>query len=132
MKFSAKQYATALFDALAGTATKDHDKVLDNFVNVLAIHNDLKLFDNIAEEFHKMELEAKGQKSVDVTSAKPLDRESEKQLVKELNELLNTKVELKKKVDAGLVGGVVIQMEDTVIDASVKRTLENLKGKLEE
>ncbi len=130
MKFSAKQYATALFDALNGAAPNDHDKVLDNFVKLLAKNNDLKKFEEISEEFHKIELKLKGETVAEVTTARPLDHDTEKQLVKDLNELVKGKVELKKKVDAGIVGGVIIQMEDTVIDASVKRTLENLKSDL--
>ncbi|HYE22218.1 MAG TPA: ATP synthase F1 subunit delta [Verrucomicrobiae bacterium] len=132
MKPSAKQYAQALFETLQSTNPKDQNQVLENFVKALAENNDLKMFDQIEEEFHRLELAAKGTTMANVTSAKPLAVDSEKQLVSHLNELVKGKVELKKKIDENLIGGVVIQMEDTVIDASVKRSLEDLKSNLEE
>jgi F0F1-type ATP synthase delta subunit len=39
MKFNSKQYAQALYEALQ--ETKDHDKVVDNFVKILAQNGDL-------------------------------------------------------------------------------------------
>ncbi len=132
MKISPKQYATALHDTLSTTAPKDHDTVLDKFVQVLARNNDLKLFENISGEFHKIELASKGKIQAQVTTAQPLGAAEEKELIHELNELIGKKVELKKKVDAGIVGGVVVQVEDTVIDGSTKRALEDLKNNLSE
>lgn len=130
MKFSAKQYAKALMDAIHETDPKDQDKVLDNFARVLAENNDLRLYDQIAEEFHKLDLAKQGIKQVEVKSAHPLSRENEKAIVDELNKLVKGKIELKKQVDERLIGGVLIQMEDQVIDASVKNQLEQLKNNL--
>jgi F-type H+-transporting ATPase subunit delta len=131
MKYTAKQYAKALMDALETRSPKDQDKILDNFVEVLARNSDLKLYDDISQEFHKLELKAKGITQANVTTAHPLGADAEKKLVKELNEFIKGKVEIKKKVDANLIGGVVVQLEDTLIDASVKRSLEDLKNNLE-
>ena len=130
MKYSAKQYALALFESLAETDPKDSGTVLDNFVKVLAENNDLRLFDEISEEFHKLELNKKGIKQVEVTSAHPLTHENEKEILHELNKLVKGEYELKKKVDENLIGGVVIRMDDKMIDASVKNNLEQLKNNL--
>jgi F-type H+-transporting ATPase subunit delta len=130
MKYSVKQYAEALYDSVGGTHPKDQEKVLDNFVKILVQNNDLRLFDQIADEFHKLELAAKGKTQAEVTSAEPLTPHSEKQLIEQLNHLVKGDVELKKKVDKDLIGGVVVRLEDTVIDASVKRNLEDLKNNL--
>lgn len=132
MKYSAKQYAEALFDSLSVTAPKDQDRVLENFVTTLAQNNDLRLFDLIAEEFHRIELKAKGQTLAKVTTATPLTAQAEKNIIKQLNEAIKGKVEIQKKIDKDLVGGVLIQMEDVQIDASVKHSLENLKNNLSE
>src|SRR3989338_8278666 len=94
---SAKNYAKALFDSLQETAPNDQDKVLDNFVKLLAANNDLRLFSEIESEFHKMELGQKGIKEAEVTTAKPLSRQNEQQIVVELNKLVDSKVELKKQ-----------------------------------
>ncbi|MEJ0021157.1 MAG: ATP synthase F1 subunit delta [Candidatus Doudnabacteria bacterium] len=130
MKFTAKQYAEALFESLEDTDPKHIDIILDNFVAAMSENNDLRMFDDIASEFHKLELAKKGIKEVDVTSAKPLNKENEEQILDELNKLAKGHYELKKKVDEQLVGGVVIKFDDKMIDASVKNNLEQLKNEL--
>jgi F-type H+-transporting ATPase subunit delta len=130
MKFTAKQYAQALHDAVSDTKPADLDKVLDNFAKVLVENGDLRVFEEIAEEFHKLELKAKGIKQVEVISAHPLDSSTERQVLDEMNRLANSKVQIKKKIDENLIGGVVIRMDDLEIDASVKNNLKQLKDNL--
>ena len=132
MKYTAKQYAEALMDSLTDTDPKDQNLVLDNFAAVLASNNDLRMFDDIAAEFHKLELAKKGIKQVEVTSAHPINAENEKEILHELNKLVKGHYELDKKVDEKIIGGVVIRMDDQMIDASVKNNLEELKNNLEE
>jgi F-type H+-transporting ATPase subunit delta len=130
MKFNPKQYAEALWDSLQDTNPKDQSQVLDNFVKVLAENNDIRLFDQISEEFHKLDLNRQGIKQVNVRSAHPLTKENEKAILTELNKLAKTKFELKSVVDERLIGGVVIQMDDQVLDTSLKNQLEQLKESL--
>lgn len=129
-KYTAKQYAKALFESVQSTDKKDIDKVLDNFAKVLSENNDLRMFEQISEEYHNNELEHKGIKPVEVVSAHTLDQNSEKQIVAQLNDLVKQNVEIRKKVDEGLIGGVVIKFDDQIIDASVKNSLDNLKNNL--
>lgn len=117
-------------DSLQDTDPKDQDKVLDNFVKILVENNALRLFDQIAEEFHKLDLAKKGIKQVNVESARPLSRSNERAIIEELNKLARHKIELKKEIDERLIGGVVIQMDDQLIDASVSGQLEQLKENL--
>jgi F-type H+-transporting ATPase subunit delta len=130
MKFTAKQYAQALLESLEATAPADTDKVLDNFVATIAENNDFKLYEEIISEFHKLDLAKKGVKQADVSSAHPLNSENEKQIVEALNDYVKGKVELKKQIDESLIGGVVVRMDDVLIDASVKNSLEQLKKDL--
>ena len=130
MKLTAKQYAQTLFESLQDTNAKDHEKIMDNFVEALKLNNDIKLFDQIEEEYAKLEKAKNGIKIADVTTATPLNKSSEKEIIDELNKLVQGKVELKKKVDEKILGGVVIKLDDTLIDASVKKSLEELKKDL--
>src|SRR3989344_1717164 len=128
MKYTPKQYAATLMEVIDQTAPKDVDAVLDNFVAVLRKNNDLRMFDVITTEFHKLELAKKGITEVDVASVHPLNRDNEQAILDALNKLVKGEVKLKSMVDENLIGGVVIQVEDKVIDASVKTQLSNLKG----
>jgi F-type H+-transporting ATPase subunit delta len=130
MKLTAHQYAKTLHESLQDTNAKDHDKVLDNFAEALALNNDLSMFPEISEEYERLDKASKGITLAEVTSAKPLDKATEKEVLDRLNKIARGKVELKKKIDENVLGGVVIRMEDTLIDASVKKSLEDLKNNL--
>jgi F-type H+-transporting ATPase subunit delta len=132
MKLTAHQYAKTLYESLQDTAPKDYDQILDNFVKALALNNDIGLQEEIFQEFEKLEKGAKGIKIAEVTSAKPLEKHAEKQIIEHLNKMVNAEVELKKKIDEKILGGVVIRLDDTLIDASVKKSLEDLKNNLAE
>ncbi|MBI4049426.1 MAG: ATP synthase F1 subunit delta [Candidatus Doudnabacteria bacterium] len=130
MKFTAKQYAQALYEALQATSPSDTEAVLDNFVQILATNSDLRMFDDIASEFHKQELAVKGVKQAVVTSASPINNANEQAIVEALNKIVKSKIELDKKLDPSLVGGVVVQVDDLFLDSSVKANLEELKESL--
>lgn len=132
MKFTPAQYAQALFESLDGTDPKDIDLVLNNFVQALALNNDLHRFDEIEQEFHKLELAKKGKKLAEVTTAHPISKEAERDIIDELNKLVKGDVEIKKKIDENILGGVMIKMDDQLIDASVKSQLNKLKKDLSE
>lgn len=130
MKYSAKNYAQALMESLESADPKDENQILDNFVKILAENNDLRLFEQISDEFHKLDLNKQGISQVEVTTAHPISRENEQQIIRQLNKIVKGNLELKKKVDEQLIGGVVIRVDDRMIDASVKNNLEQLKKEL--
>ena len=127
-KFTPKDYAQALYDSLHETNPKDHDVVLDNFVKILSQAGDLGKYEAIEKEFKLLEMKQQGISEAKVTVAR--DVEINSGLMKSLNEIIGNKVEIKKQVDAGIVGGVVVRVDDTLIDASIKTQLENLNQEL--
>ncbi len=126
MKFTSKQYAQALYEAVR--ETKDHDKVLDNFVKVLNQNGDLSKHAEIEKEYHLLEMKEQGISEARVTVASDLKINSS--LINQLNEIVGKKVEIKKQVDEGIVGGVIVRVDDTLIDASIKTQLNNLNRSL--
>jgi F-type H+-transporting ATPase subunit delta len=130
MKLTTTQYAQALYDATVETGPKDHDKVLDNFVKILAENGDLPKIDDIEKEFKRIEREAKGIKEVNVTFAHSLENNSK--IMDELNKVVEGKVEFKTTVDESIIGGVVVRVENTLIDGSVKTQLNNLNNQLKQ
>lgn len=130
MKINAKQYAQALLDAVQTTATKDHDKVLDNFVKILSQNGNLGDYQAIEAEYKLLEMNVKGVRQAEITVAREMEINSG--LVHQLNEVLKAKVEIKKKIDAGIIGGVVVRVDDTLIDASVKGQLAKLNQSLKQ
>lgn len=119
-----EQYAKALFEAIAETNPKDHDKVLDNFVEILRQNGDVAKYPQIEYEFQKLLRASKGIRDVEITIAREMDA---KELVRNLNNVIGSKADVKTKIDAGIIGGVVVKIGETLIDASVKNSLNNLK-----
>ncbi len=130
MRFTHQQYAIALYDSLHDTAPKDHDKVIANFIEVLKSNGDLQEYENIVGTFEQYDREQKGIKQVEVTTAQPM--EANRNLIHRLNEIVGGNAEIKQKVDERLIGGVVVKVEDTLIDGSIKNQLNKLKTNLKE
>ena len=112
-KITSQQYATALFDAVSETAPHDHDKVLDNFVKILAQNGDLGKYDEIDTEFRKLKLESQGIKEAEVTVAR--EAELNHTIIKELNDVVQArglpqKLEIKQKIDESIIGGVIVRV----------------------
>jgi F-type H+-transporting ATPase subunit delta len=123
-KLTAKDYAKALYEAIQ--ETRDHDVVLDNFVKILAQNGDLSKHEQIEEEYKKIEREAKGIKEVHTTFA----QQHNTKILDELNTIVKGKAEFVTQIDEGIVGGVILKVDDTLIDASVKTQLNNLNQNL--
>ena len=66
----------------------------------------------------------------EVRSAVPLSDDQRDRLAKALNEATGKQVEVKVVVDPSVMGGIVAQVGDTVIDGSVRRRLDQLRDAL--
>lgn len=130
MRITTTQYAEALYEAINQTSPNDHDLVLDNFVKILAQNDDLAKHAEIEKEYKILEMKARGISQAEITVAR--DMEVNSLLVDELNKVVAGKVEIKKRVDEGIVGGVVVRVDDTLIDASVRGQLDKLNQSLRE
>ena len=67
---------------------------------------------------------------VTIVSAKALDSATRKTIIGKLEGSLTGKLELEEQIDESLIGGFVIRMGDTRIDASVSGKLNQLKVSL--
>jgi F-type H+-transporting ATPase subunit delta len=64
----------------------------------------------------------------EVRSAVPLTEDQRERLAKALEDATGKQVEVKVVVDPSVLGGIVAQVGDTVIDGSVRRRLDQLKN----
>lgn len=67
---------------------------------------------------------------IDITSAFELDKEQVSNLIKQLEIQTGKKIELNRQVNSELIGGMMVRIDDTVIDGSVKHKLSQLKNRL--
>ena len=64
---------------------------------------------------------------VTVTSAVELDRDIVERIGKEIEEQTGNTVELQSKVDPDILGGLVVQVGNMVLDTSIRNRLEKLR-----
>jgi F-type H+-transporting ATPase subunit delta len=98
----------------------------ENLVRLLAENKRLGLMDEIVTQFEALKAAQEGELSAHVTSAYPLDDMQMAGLVARLEAKFGRRITASQSVDGDLIGGVVIQVGDEVMDASVRGGLENL------
>lgn len=101
-----------------------------NFVSLIIDKNREGSLADIAEAYNCLCDEAEGIHLVTVTGAVELDDEAKEALKAAFAAKLGAKIRLKTVVDKKLIGGIKVQVGDTVYDASLSAQLEGLKKSL--
>lgn len=101
-----------------------------NFLRVLARHDRLDLLPSILQEAHVKHEQAGGKRRVIVTSAVPLSDEAQQRIRERLSSTLSFDPIVIPKVDPKVLGGLVIQIGDTVYDTSLRARLNQLRSRL--
>ncbi len=117
-------------DAMLKVCEGKLDAQGQNFIKLLSHNRRLLALPTIAEIF--VHLKAEFEKTVDaeVTSAAELTAEQQDKLKQKLASKLGRQVNINVKVDKSLLGGLVIEAEDMVIDGSVRGRLAKLSETL--
>jgi len=84
----------------------------------------------IAEEFGRIYDEARGVRHARLTSAVPLPGELVERTARELSRALGVDVRVHAEVDPDVIGGLVVQVGDLRIDASLRGRLRALRQRL--
>ena len=84
----------------------------------------------IKEEFVKLVDNYKNQLRVEVTSAVMIDKELLLKIKKEIDKKTGLDSRISNVIDASLIGGILIKINDKVIDLSIKNKIEKLKSDL--
>ncbi|HXS36484.1 MAG TPA: ATP synthase F1 subunit delta [Flavipsychrobacter sp.] len=83
----------------------------------------------IAHSFISQYKEMKNIKTVTLTTAIPVNDNVKKSILSKVAaNLVNDSIDLKTEVDPDLLGGFVLEMEDKLFDASVRRDLKDIKA----
>ena len=88
------------------------------------------ILEEVEPEYVRLANEFRNVVPVRVTSAVPLTADEQSGLRKKLEKLTGKMVELQLAEDPELIGGLVVQIGDTVIDGSVRGYLASLREKL--
>lgn len=126
MKITPKQYAKSFLEAIAENPGKEKN-YLDNFLKIIGANNDEKNLPRIIEEFKKISEAESGVKEVAAISAIPLSGEIKELIIKKLENVFKAKIKLSEKVDQKILGGLILETGNEVLDASISTAINKLK-----
>lgn len=102
-----------------------------NFLNVLCDNGRINRFAAIADEFKKMYNGHNGIIEVVCTTTEPLSESLREKLVQKLSKVSGKKIVLIEKTDKSIIGGIVLNYNNTKIDASIKNRLDNMRQQID-
>lgn len=98
-----------------------------SFLLILCEKGRATLFGDCAEEFNKLYEESKNISLARVFSPVPLSEEQKERLKLKLENISGQTVKMECFIDETLLGGVLIDMDGTQIDGTLKRRLQEIK-----
>jgi F-type H+-transporting ATPase subunit delta len=101
-----------------------------SFIGLITKNGRENLLPQIAASFDSQVKEHKGIVPMTLVSAAPLDASTKEAILAKVQSSVKGKLEIEEKIDESLIGGFVVKMGDTQIDASVSSQYNNLKQRL--
>ena len=86
--------------------------------------------DEIGREFEKLLEEHKGLIKARVTTAVDIENDYKELLVRKLEDVTGKKIRLVHSIDDKIIGGIIVQLNNKIIDRSVRFQLSTLKHDL--
>jgi F-type H+-transporting ATPase subunit delta len=117
-------------DALTMAFTGKMSNLALNFLLVLNDHERLELLRSVVVVYRQMFEERSGQVRVQVWTAVPLPDDQRERLVTQLRQLTRREPVLHTRIDADMLGGLIVQVGDWRYDASIRHQLGILRNQM--
>src|SRR5436309_14472299 len=103
------------------------DPIFVNFLKVLIDNHRMPVIFRIRRQYDALWREENRLLPVEVTSAIVLDDDFAKRIAERVERQTGRKVELTRRVDESLLGGLVVRVSNVILDASIRNRLEKLR-----
>jgi F-type H+-transporting ATPase subunit delta len=124
-QLDARAKVAALEEILGGA-----DELVRNFLVLVAERGRAAELDEIHREFERLLAAETGRLTLELTTAVELSDGEADEIVAQIEQTSGRTVEATRKVDPALIGGVVLQVGDRRLDASVRGRIERLSREL--
>ncbi|MEO5793387.1 MAG: ATP synthase F1 subunit delta [Gaiellaceae bacterium] len=108
----------------------DADELVRNFVLLLSEKGRTAQLDEVYRELDALVAAEAGRLTVELTTAYELSDDEAASIVEKIEQSSGRTVEATRSVDAGLIGGIVLQVGSHRLDASVRGRLNRLRHEL--
>lgn len=120
--FSTKEKQDALHRLLV-----DADEQLVNFLELLIENHRMPVIFRIRRTFEQLWEQENRQLPVEITSAIELDDATTDSVARRIGESTGRRVMLTTRVDPSIIGGIVVRVGNSILDASIRNRLEQLR-----
>ena len=103
------------------------DPAVENFLMLLTENQRLPVIFRVREEYDRLCDEAEDLLAVTVTSAVTLDPTVVSRIGDQIGRQTGRKIELAEEVDPAIIGGFIVRAGDSILDASIRNRLEQLR-----
>lgn len=108
-------------------AVTDADEHFVRFLELLAERHRMPVIFRIRQEYDRMWAEANKLLPVSVTSAVDLDEGIVRDIGERIEDQTGRRIELSSRVDPEILGGLVLQVGNMIMDTSIRSRLEQLR-----
>ena len=106
------------------------DNLFRNFLNFLIQKRRFFFIERILKSFIEICSKKRGELTAELKSAKKLSSDEIKKITDELSINFSSKIKLNYKHDESLIGGLVVQVGSTMVDASIKNKLQQIENRM--
>ncbi len=106
---------------------EDADERFVRFLSLLAERHRLPVIHRIRREFDDLYGEERQLINVKITSAVELDEAVAQRIGEEIGRQTGRRVQLSSRVDPDVLGGIVVRVGNSILDASIRTRLERLR-----
>jgi ATP synthase F1 delta subunit len=108
-------------------AVSDADPILINFLKLLIENHRMPVIFRVRRGFDELWLQENKRLPVQVTSAVELDSTTVDQIGARIAEQTGQKIDITATVEPDILGGLVLRVGNSILDASIRNRLEQLR-----
>jgi F-type H+-transporting ATPase subunit delta len=123
--FSTRERQEAIERVLVGA-----DEIFLNFLNLLIENHRIPVIFRIRRQYEALWREENRLLPVEITSAVELDEEVARRIAERVEQQTGRRVELTRRVDESILGGLVVRVSNMILDASIRNQLERLRRRV--
>ena len=113
-------------DALRGVLDGADPSFL-NFLSLLIENHRMPVIFRVRQQYERLWEEENRMLPVEITSAVALDEKTTEELGRTIGERAGRRVTLSSRVDPDILGGIILRVGNSILDASIRNRLEQLR-----
>ncbi|HTY97492.1 MAG TPA: ATP synthase F1 subunit delta [Solirubrobacteraceae bacterium] len=125
--FFSPYFSSAEKQEALGVVLDGADQSFLNFLSLLIENHRMPVIFRIRQQYERLWEEENRMLPVEITSAVTLDEKTTEDLGRTIGERAGRRVTLSSRVDPDILGGIVLRVGNSILDASIRNRLEQLR-----